>query len=77
MKVATNIFLFCFLSFISCSKTKTDNNNKQADSVLMHILTSKTKCFSLKDTTIKFLWREDRFDEKLKQAENLIYGKNI
>ena len=63
-KIVSNILFISILLLVSCTKpsNKTD----------ISISNNHTKINSLKDTTITFLWRENRYDEKLKGTYNFI-----
>lgn len=67
--IATLVFL--------ASWGKTNNNSDKNEVVIANIITkteetTSERNFKLTDKTVKFLWREDRYDQELKDTFNTI-----
>jgi len=63
-----SILTFVFLA--SCGQT--NNNSKKSEVVNADSVYTSAKPVKLTDKSVKFLWREDRYDEELKDTFNTI-----
>jgi len=63
-----SILTFVFLA--SCGQT--NNNSKKSEVVKADSVYTSAKPVKLTDKSVKFLWREDRYDEELKDTFNTI-----
>lgn len=79
------LYLLTLVFLASCGQTNSNADKNElvnSDSVFTSIDTNSSRNFQLTDTTVKFLWRADGYDEELKDTFNTIfinedYCKNI
>lgn len=71
----TQRLLLGIVILASCSRSNSDTDKQvtNTDSTMGISTVVPPKTFSLKDTTIKFLWRDKKYDEELKETVNAIF----
>jgi hypothetical protein len=65
------LYLAILISLTSCGQKKNNSDNK-VDTLSRTIIIEHENSISLKDKTAKFLWREEKYDENLKDTFNTI-----
>ena len=69
-------YILTLVLLVSCRQTNNDSNKKEvvnSDSVLKTVENTTVGNFQLKDKTVKFLRRDDKYDEALKDTFNSIF----
>jgi hypothetical protein len=69
-------YILTLVLLVSCKQTNYDSNKKEvvnSDSVSKTVENTSVGNFQLKDKTIKFLRRDDKYDEALKDTFNSIF----
>lgn len=69
----TQKILLGIVLLVSCSRNNSDTDKHVTDTIPSIKPVADAKTFSLKDTTIKFLWRDKKYDEELKETFNSIF----
>ena len=66
-------FIVSIILLASCLQTNTNSNNSEnADTASLTRSTIDTKTIPLTDKAVRFLWREDKYDEEFKDTFNTI-----
>jgi hypothetical protein len=69
------LYILTIVFLVSCGQTNSNSDKNEAVNIdtVANINVAKTaKSFTLTDKTVKFLWREDRYDQELKDTFNTI-----
>lgn len=70
------LYLLTLVFLASCGQTNSNTDKNEvvnSDSVSTIIKNNSVRNFQLNDTTVKFLWRADKYDHELKDTFNSIF----
>ena len=64
------LYILTIVFLVSCGQTNSNSDKNGAVNIDSEVKTAKS--FTLTDKTVKFLWREDKYDQELKDTFNTI-----